>query len=111
MENGRFNVNRITHNRNSYLPIIVGQFHEDLGFTRIEITMRLHYFVMALLAVGLTMFFSFMFMLPPFFDTSRSLDGNGPPIILFLLLMIVLVSFNYEANKARRMLEALWTTD
>lgn len=30
LENGKFNLNRIIHYRNSFLPIIVGQIHDDL---------------------------------------------------------------------------------
>ncbi|MCA9934597.1 MAG: hypothetical protein H6662_01050 [Ardenticatenaceae bacterium] len=107
VEDGRFNINRIIYYRNSFLPIIIGQFHEDLGDTRIEITMRLHYLVLAFLAVWLIIFFSFI---------GGGLSENSVPISLFvgfivLFLAIVLISFNYEANKARRMLEELWTAD
>ncbi|MCA9975715.1 MAG: hypothetical protein KC413_08185, partial [Anaerolineales bacterium] len=110
VENGRFNINRIINYRNSFLPIIVGQFHDDLGFTRIEITMRLHYFVMAFMGIWFFTFCPVGFM----FFVSDDM-GRGEFIILFFgfilfFIFMILATFNYEANKARRTLEEVWET-
>ncbi|MCB8966977.1 MAG: hypothetical protein H6660_08775 [Ardenticatenaceae bacterium] len=110
VENGRFNINRIINYRNSFLPIIVGQFHDDLGFTRIEITMRLHYFVMAFMGIWFFAFCPVGFM----FFVSDDM-GRGEFIILFFgfilfFIFMILATFNYEANKARRTLEEVWET-
>ncbi|MBE2200568.1 MAG: hypothetical protein IAE79_18285 [Anaerolinea sp.] len=112
VENGRFNINRIINYRNSFLPIIVGQFHEDLGFTRIEISMRMHYAVQAFLVVWVLGFLSIFW---PISLGDESVGWLGGLVMfagfVLLFLLIIVVSFNYEANKARRLLEELWTAD
>ncbi len=113
VENGRFNINRIITYRNSFLPIVIGQFHNDLGFTRVEITMRLHVLVMAFLVVWVTGFLSGALL--PLLTAGDDLGGLGVSALfvgfVFFFLLIVIVTFNYEANKAREMLEALWNTE
>ena len=53
--------------KNSFLPIIVGQIHDDLDTSRIEVTMRLSYFVIGFLALFIPFwaFMSFGFLFSP----------------------------------------------
>ena len=111
LENGKFNLNRIIHYRNSFLPIIVGQIHDDLDTSRIEITMRLHYFVMVFMALFLLFW---LFITGSFFLPSDVGDGGAFPIatffgFIFLFYGISMAFFNYEANKARRHLEEIFS--
>lgn len=103
VENGRFDINRIIHYRNSFLPMLIGQIHSDLGQTRIDITMRLHHAVTVFLVVWL-MIFATAFLIP---DPPLAFIFLFLGFILFFLLLFMAL-FNYEANKARRLLEELF---
>lgn len=114
VENGRFHINRIIHYRNSFLPIIVGQLQPDLGFTRVEITMRLHHLSLAILLVLFPVMIGNAFILM----LSASEDGlnTTSAALIFVAFvcvfyLIIMGFFNYEANKARRKLETLFQTE
>ena len=109
VENGKFNLNRIIHYRNNFLPIIIGQIHDDLDTSRIEITMRLSYFIIGFMALFIPFwaFMSFGFLFSP--ET-----GSGAVSFtlffgfLFLFYGISMIFYHYEVNKARRHLEEIF---
>ena len=109
IENGKFNINRIIHYRNNFLPIIIGQIHDDLDTSRIEITMRLSYFILASWLCSSPFGHScpFGFLISP--------ETGGGTIsftlffgFLFLFYGISMIFYNYEVNKARRHLEEIF---
>jgi len=108
VENGRFNINRIIHYRNSFLPIIVGQIHDDLDTTRIEITMRLSYLVIAFMALFIPFwaFASFDFLFSPESSNPTSFAAFFGFLVLFY--GISMIFYNYEVNKARQHLEEIF---
>lgn len=109
LTNGNFNINRIIHYRNSLLPVIIGQIGDDLGMSRIEITMRLSYFV----GIILTAFWLFTFS-GFLFSPQTGIDKGGAITFLgfFILFYGVMMGFfNYEVNKARRYLEEIFQAD
>jgi hypothetical protein len=106
LTDGNFSINRIIHYRNSFLPVIIGQIHSDLGMSRIEITMRLSYFV----GIILTAFW--LFILSGFlFSPQTGIDKSGAITFLGFFIFfygVVMGFFNYEVNKARRYLEKIF---
>lgn len=107
VENGRFNINRIINYRNSFLPIIVGELHDQLDVTRVEITIRLHYAVFVFFVVWLIVFGG------AFGVGITEATGEFGPLPLFigvlvLFYLIMMLFFNFEANKARQFLEQTW---
>ncbi|HEX8494010.1 MAG TPA: hypothetical protein VF658_14285 [Pyrinomonadaceae bacterium] len=95
-----FKISRIIHYRNSFLPIINGQFVKTPLGTRLTVRMTLHPFVIAFLilwsgVIGL----SFVMAL-------RESDGKAAaPFMLGMLAFVYLLTtgaFKWEARKARR---------
>lgn len=109
IENGKFNLNRIIHYRNSFHPVIVGLIHDDLDTSRIDVTMRLSYFVIGFMALFIPFWavisFGFLFSL----ETGNG-AGSFTLFFGFLLLFygISMIFYNYEVNKARRQLEEIF---
>lgn len=112
LENGKFNLNRIIHYRNSFLPIIVGQIHDDLDTRRIEITMRLSYFVVGFMVLFIPFwaYMAFGYLMSP-----EEISDVRPFILFFGFLLlfygISMIFYNYEVNKARRHLEEIFQID
>jgi len=111
--NGRFNIIRNIFYRNSFLPVITGQFHDDLDMTRVEISMRLHYFVIIFLSIFLSIltYNSISLFLSPYLSPaglsfSQLITSTGS-MGLFLYLLTML-PFNYEAHRAQQELEKLF---
>lgn len=111
--NNQFNINRIISYRISFLPIIVGQIHDDLDTTRIEITMRLSKFFIGLMAIVMPiwiwmMYTAFQALMPP-----KEGGINAVILVSFLILLygISMIFHNYEVNKARRHLEEVFQVD
>ncbi|GAB4266049.1 MAG: hypothetical protein Kow0080_06890 [Candidatus Promineifilaceae bacterium] len=109
VENGRFNINRIIHYRNSFLPVVIGDIKDDLDVTRIEITMRLHLAVLVVLVISLVVGIT---------GTVMTLIGAGwmdilatGGVFVFILgffYIITMAFFNYEVNKAKALLAEIW---
>ncbi|MBD2200248.1 MULTISPECIES: hypothetical protein [Calothrix] len=96
-----FQITRIIHYRNSFLPVIKGRFQIESSYqTEVHIKMSLHPFVMAFL--GFWFFFWYSATIP------ISLVGsmpNGMPILFLgmpiLMLIIFWFAFWNEANRSR----------
>jgi len=110
IENQRFNINRVLRYRNSFLPYIIGEFHDELDRTRISF--RMHPHVAVILFVPIFIFV----LLVSFFnvgDIFIGKEGSFPlamPLIGFLIFFYVVIMgfFNYEVNKALRALEEIF---
>jgi hypothetical protein len=124
LENGNFKISRITNYRNSFKPVIIGKFQSEIGYTIIDLTLRLDYAVMTLLiffmfAILINIFlqsFSFLFQ---FLISGGSIElikyfSGGDWITLLLmsagifLYPLTLFGFNIEARKALKYLENLF---
>lgn len=107
-----FKIYRIIHYRNSFLPVIRGQFESSSDETLVHITMRLHPFVIAFLIFWLSIWYSIsipLFLL-------EFLSGNAPLLeaLLFLglplfILLIFAATFRYEVNRSHRELTQIIT--
>lgn len=99
-----FQINRIIHYRNSFLPQIKGQIRpKDLG-TEVNIKMRLSVFVYIFLSIWCGSLGIFVLV----FSASNMMKGTFDPVVLvplgMLLFAYVMVTagFKYEANKAKK---------
>jgi len=96
-----FEIHRIIHSRNSFLPIIRGRFEPSPSGTLVRITMKLHPFTTGFLIFWFLTWYSFS--LPIFLSgampTPFALQFLGMP---FLLLVIFWGAFWSEANRCRR---------
>jgi len=109
VENGRFNINRIIHYRNSFLPIVIGEIKDDLDVTRIEITMRLHLAVLVVLVLSLIIGTVGTVMTLIGAEWMDVLAAAGVFVfILGLFYVITMAFFNYEVNKAKALLAEIW---
>jgi hypothetical protein len=110
VKNGGFKIYRIIHYRNSFLPTIVGQIHDDLHKCRIEVTMRLSNLIVGFIALCITIWASMGYII---FSVLPETDKNIIIFCGFLILFygISMAFFNYEANKARRHLEEIFQAD
>lgn len=87
--NGCFEFSRKINYRNSFLPVIkIKVLHHHRG-SSVNITMRLHAFVIIFLSIWIYFVFPFMPM-------------------IFLALLISIVGYNYEAYKAKKTLEEMF---
>ncbi|MFZ1027139.1 MAG: hypothetical protein WAN66_13065 [Limnoraphis robusta] len=100
-----FQIHRIIHYRNSFLPLIRGKFESLPNETLVHITMRLHPFVMTFLIFVFSTLYSLS--LAVFF--SEILSGNVPVFEAVLFLGFPLFTlfsfwcvFWYEVNRSRR---------
>jgi hypothetical protein len=109
-ENGRFQINRVIHYRNSFLPYIYGEIVNDLGATRIKLRLNPHPVVMILMPIFLGVFF-FTFIGAGLMsgDLVQNLWVAWPTLGFLVFFYIVIVGFfNFEVNKARRHLEEIF---
>ena len=100
-----FEIRRIIHYRNSFLPNIRGRFESSAEGTLIRVTVKLHPFVIAFLLFWYSVWYSISI---PFF-LFGALSGNVDVFTAFqfvglpiLLLFVFWCSFWYEANRSRR---------
>ncbi|MEL7034300.1 MAG: hypothetical protein AAFO04_01575 [Cyanobacteria bacterium J06592_8] len=107
-----FKIYRIIHYRNSFLPIIRGEFQSFLNETQVHITMSLHPFILAFLIFWFSTFFSVL--IPIVLHEILSENGLVFPETLFLGLPIFVLftfwcAFWYEANYSRNELTQIIT--
>ncbi|AUT01436.1 hypothetical protein CLI64_14130 [Nostoc sp. CENA543] len=95
-----FQISRIIHYRNSFLPMIRGRFEVQSHQTLIHVEMNIHPFVMAFL--GFWFFFWYSAVIPILF--TGSIPNHITPIFVsmpILMLFICWGSFWYEAKRSR----------
>jgi len=101
-----FQISRIIHYRNSFLPVIRGRFEPSPSGTTVQITMRLHPFVIGFLAFWYLTWYSFCFplWLTGAMPTMFALQFIGLPIAV---LFIFWGAFWAEAHRSRQDLEQM----
>jgi WD domain, G-beta repeat len=104
-----FKITRIIHYRNSFLPVIRGQFEPSATGTIVRVNMRLHPFVTAFLVFWFVTWCSILIPV--------SLTMDLDPIALaflgfpFIILFAFWGGFWYEAHRSRRELTAIVTSE
>lgn len=105
-----FNIRRIIHYRNSFLPQITGSIRSDLGRTLIEIRMGLHPFVVLFTIVWVGVFGSIVLS-----TVVRQVVDAGSissavlyvsPIVL-LMIAVFIGAFKFESSKSKRFFREL----
>lgn len=109
----KFDVSRIIHYRNSFLPMIKGRISTDMGQTRIDITMQLHIFVIAFMIVwfGFVGMFSFGLFGAFLFggETAPEFSFLFAPLPFFIFgYCLTTLPFKYEARKSRQFFQDLF---
>ena len=109
ISNSGFEIRRIIHYSNSFLPNIRGRFEPSSAGTRVRITMSLHPFVIAFLLFWLSIWYGISLLI--FLSNLLSGDITGEAG-LFLGMPIVMLAFFWfafwsEANYSRRELTAI----
>ncbi|MDI9634270.1 hypothetical protein QM565_00440 [Geitlerinema splendidum] len=99
-----FEIYRIIHYRNSFLPIIQGRFEKLPAGIAVHVTMKLHPFVIGFLLFWCSTWYSVtlpMFVLSAF---SGDIPWEGWLLVGLptLVLIVFLQAFWYEANRSRR---------
>lgn len=96
-----FEIHRIIHYRNSFLPRIQGQFESSATGTTVRITQQLHPFVLAFLGFWFFIWYgiSIPITLAGAMPTNIAIGFLGMPI---LLLVAFWSAFWYEAYRSRR---------
>jgi len=112
-EDGRFQINRITRLRNSFLPYIYGEITDNLDMTRVKMRLHPHPLVMILMPIFLGVFFCVF--LGALFMSGDLVQNWGTVLLslafLLLLYAVVVVFFNFEVKKARQKLEEIFQVE
>lgn len=101
-----FKINRIIRYRNSFLPVLQGQFFSHGHGVRIEVMMRLHVsvIVFCLVWIGFVGYMLWAFI-RQWLEVGKYENAIlGPIGMLVFLYLLVTISFGIEANKARKLL-------
>lgn len=96
-----FKMTRIIHYRNSFLPVIRGQFETSPTGTIVRVSMKLHPFVIGFLVFWYCTWYSMV--LPIFLTMDFEVFAAGLFVGLPLVILVVFWgSFWYEAHRSRR---------
>ena len=96
-----FQISRIIHHRNSFLPVIRGRFEPSPSGTSVRITMRLHPYVIAFLGFWYLAWYSFFcpVWLTGAMPTAFALQFVGLPIVVLLVFWAVFWSEVYRSRR------------
>lgn len=107
-----FTMTRNINYRNSFLPVITGKIKANYqGGSEIKITLSLHLFVIIFMCFWMSMVgiagVSFLVMM---FNSGKVIAGGFIPLGMFVFgYLLTIISFNIEANIAKKFLYELWT--
>ena len=108
-----FKINRIIRYRNSFRPVIEGEFSPLVKGVRIDVRLRLHTMVMIFsllwLGFGLVASGAVIFQ---FISTGGFATGMFIPIAMWLFYIpLMTIAFGVEANKAVKLLSEIFAAD
>lgn len=98
VEGFTFKISRIIHYRNNFLPILIGQIEDDLDATKVKIIARPNLLAFILIP-GL--------LLAPIFLSlfaAETMEIGLFWLIYAVVYIGIVVSFNFELNKAKKLL-------
>jgi hypothetical protein len=108
-----FKISRIIRYRNSFLPVIQGNFSPTARGVRVDVTLRLHGGVLAFSVVWLSFVVLGIVSVASEVLRSRQL-GQGSLIpfgMLTFFYLLVTLSFGFEARKARKLLSEVFEAE
>lgn len=100
-----FKISRVIGYRNSFLPILVGQIRDDLDASTLQITARLNLATLIIWPILLLVLLGAAFF---------SADVSNPFMLLLLIAFFYALPiglFNYELNKAKKLLKEQFESD
>ncbi|HYX72204.1 MAG TPA: hypothetical protein VE732_05495 [Nitrososphaera sp.] len=108
-----FKISRIIRYRNSFLPIVQGQFTPSVKGMRIEVRMRLHMAVLIFSILWLSFFGAVaVAFISQIISTGKFEGGMFIPFgMLLFYYLLVTISFGVEANKASKLLWDIFEAD
>ena len=108
-----FKISRIIRYRNSFLPVIQGNFSNTAKGVRVDVTLRLHRAVLVFSAVWLS--FAVLGIVAVASKVLRSRQLGEERLVPFAMLaffyLLVTLSFGFEARKARRLLSEVFEAE
>jgi hypothetical protein len=108
-----FKISRIIRYRNSFLPVVQGNFSPIAKGIRVDVTLRLHGGVLAFSVVWLSFIVLGLVGVASEVLRSRQL-GQGsliPFAMLAFFYLLVTFSFGFEARKARKLLSEVFEAE
>ena len=113
VENGHFNINRIVNYRNSFNPILIGEFRETPQHTTIDIIIRFHHLALATFVVALLFAVCFFSGLPVSYGGPVNYVAFLQSFLIslrvpFLIIIVILILFNMEVQKVYGYLRRLY---
>jgi hypothetical protein len=108
-----FKISRIIRYRNSFLPIVQGQFSPLIKGVRIEVRMRLHVAVLIFSILWLSFVgVSAVTVISQIISTGKFEGGMLIPLgMLLFYYLLVTIGFGIEANKASKLLRDIFEAD
>jgi hypothetical protein len=106
---GGFKINRIIRYRNSFLPVILGNFSPFARGVRVDVTLRLHGAVLAFSVVWLS--FVVLGAAAVLFSRQAGKESLIPFAMLAFFYLMVTLGFGFEARKARRLLSEVFEAE
>lgn len=105
-----FQIHRIIHYRNSFLPIILGRFSPGVPGVRIEVTLKLHIFVVIFSLVWLGFVGPLAGEAVMQIMTTGSVEVGGaiPCLMLIFFFLMLIIGFEIEAYKAKKLLSRIF---
>lgn len=106
-----FQISRIIHTRNSFLPIIKGKISPQVIGCSINITMKLHIFVLIFMGYWLSMTGSIGvgFLLALLSDNRMGIAGLMPLGMFVFGCLLCIIPFKIEAKKSKEFLYKLFS--
>jgi hypothetical protein len=96
-----FNISRTIRYRNSFLPILNGHFTQTPGGTTMNVSMTLHPLIWVIVVLVLVTFG------PLLISALTSQFDLGLSLILPGLYLVMMIGFNFEANRAEAQLRQI----
>lgn len=105
-----FEIHRIIRYRNSFLPVIRGRISPGMPGSRIEITLQLHIFAVIFSLIWLGFVGPLAGGAALQLLTTGSVEPGAiiPSLMLIFFLLMVIIGFGVEAQKARKLLSRIF---
>lgn len=106
VSDSHFKITRITNYRNGFLPVVEGSIYSNETGSKVNITMRLSKFVMGSWVIWIIIsLFIFIGLISKF--GMLNFRSFIPLLALMFIYLVSVILFNFEAKKAKRLLETM----
>jgi hypothetical protein len=102
-----FLISRIIRYNNSFLPVIEGVIYPSAYGSKIHITMRLNKFVLGFWVFWMSMVLLVTIVLLQAILLKQKFENLIPLLMLLFGYFLCIIPFNFEVNKAKRILDSI----